>query len=103
MENQIEKQLLAATGILEQQVDVALQELDDIADYRKKRLETLKRAKAQKEEWLKQGHGTFEEAADEKDFFNICKKSKNVVCHFYRSSTIYCEVCYLSKTLFVTH
>jgi hypothetical protein len=30
--------------------------------------------------------------ADEKEFFEACKKSKHTVCHFYRSSTFRCKI-----------
>jgi hypothetical protein len=39
-----------------------------------------------------QDHGTYKELADEKDFFEACKKSKNTVCHFYRDSTFRCKI-----------
>ena len=30
--------------------------------------------------------------ADEKEFFEACKKSKHVVCHFYRDSAFRCKI-----------
>ena len=30
--------------------------------------------------------------ADEKEFFEACKKSKHIVCHFYRESTMRCKI-----------
>ena len=97
MANAIEQQLLAATQMIEQQVDAEIQNLekmdeDDFEALRRKRLEGLKKAQLQKDEWLQNGHGKYEEVADEKEFFNACKKSKNMVCHFYRDSTFYCKV-----------
>jgi hypothetical protein len=38
------------------------------------------------------GHGSYSELADEKDFFECCKKSKHVICHFYRDSTFRCKI-----------
>ena len=38
------------------------------------------------------GHGKYEEIPEEKEFFDVCKKSKNVVCHFYRDSTERCKI-----------
>ncbi len=38
------------------------------------------------------GHGEYTEVGDERDFFEICKKSKHVVCHFYRESTFRCKI-----------
>ena len=38
------------------------------------------------------GHGQYSELADEKEFFEVSKKSKNVVCHFYRDSAFRCKI-----------
>jgi hypothetical protein len=38
------------------------------------------------------GHGSYSELQDEKDFFETCKKSKHVVCHFYRDAAFRCKV-----------
>ena len=38
------------------------------------------------------GHGTYSEIADEREFFDTCKKSQHVVCHFYRDSTFRCKI-----------
>ena len=52
----------------------------------------LKQAASQKQEWLSKGHGKYEEVTDEKEFFDVCKKSSKVVCHFYRDSTMRCKI-----------
>lgn len=39
-----------------------------------------------------QGHGEYSELADEKEFFEISKKSENIICHFYRDSTERCKI-----------
>lgn len=93
----IEQHLIAATKIIEDQVDAEIQRLDkldedDFEALKRKRLEALKKSQQQKQEWLAQGHGQYEEIADEKQFFDVCKKSKNVVCHFYRDSTFRCKI-----------
>ncbi len=59
---------------------------------RRGRLEAMKAAQDQKIQWQKQGHGSYSELADEKDFFDACKKSYHVVCHFYRDSTFRCKI-----------
>jgi len=97
MENVLEQQLLAATQVLEQQVDAELDQLekldaDDIEMLRVRRLDAMKRAEKQKQEWLAAGHGNYEELNDESEFFATCKKSKNVVWHFYRDSTFACKI-----------
>lgn len=42
--------------------------------------------------WFCQGHGEYQELADEKEFFEVSKKSANIVCHFYRDSTPRCRI-----------
>lgn len=93
----LQHNLIAAAEMIEKQVDAKIDQLDnlkdeDIEQLRKKRLMELKKAQTQKEEWLRAGHGTYEEISNEKEFFDVCKKSKNVVCHFYRNTTLYCKV-----------
>lgn len=39
-----------------------------------------------------QGHGEYTEIGDEKEFFTVCNKSENVVCHFYKSDTPRCAI-----------
>lgn len=41
---------------------------------------------------MQQGHGEYTEIAEEKDFFEIAKKSSNFVCHFYRDDFFRCKV-----------
>ena len=59
---------------------------------RAKRIDQMKKLASQKEEWRTHGHGVYSEVAEEKDFFDICKKSNKVVCHFYRDSTFRCKI-----------
>ena len=79
------------------QVDAELHRMDqmDEDDFEKlklKRMQQLKKAQQQKIEWQQQGHGNYEEISDERQFFDTCKKSKNVICHFYRDSTPRCKI-----------
>lgn len=99
MENALEKQLLAATLAVEQQVDAEIERLEKAADdedelevLRRKRLESMKVAEKQRQEWLASGHGVYEELADESEFFAASKKSRFFVCHFFRSSTPRCKI-----------
>lgn len=39
-----------------------------------------------------QGHGVYTELADEKEFFEVSKKSPNIVCHFYRNAAERCKI-----------
>jgi len=38
------------------------------------------------------GHGKYQEIADEKQWFEEAKTNKHLITHFYRSSTVYCQV-----------
>lgn len=93
----VEQTLLNAAEAAEQQVDAELHKMDkmDEDDYdllRQRRMIQLKKAQKQKQEWLAQGHGNYEEVADERGFFEASKKSKNLVCHFYRDATFRCKI-----------
>ena len=52
----------------------------------------MKQAAHQRQEWLSQGHGSYQEISGESDFFEECKKSDRIVCHFYRDSTFRCQI-----------
>jgi len=89
--------LLQAATVMEQQVDDEISKLermdeDDLEVMRRRRMAAMKKMQEQKQEWLRLGHGKYEEVPEEKDFFNIGKSSKNVVCHFYRDSTFRCKI-----------
>jgi hypothetical protein len=97
VEKMMEQQLLQATNIIENKIDAELQRLetldeDDIEVLRQRRLDALKKHASQKQEWISQGHGSYSEITAEKEFFDVCKKSHKVVCHFYRDSTFRCKI-----------
>jgi hypothetical protein len=99
MEKAVEHQLLTAAQVIEQQVDSQLETLDkalkdedELEVLRRRRLEGMRDAQKQRQDWLANGHGTYEELADEAEFFATCKKSRNVVCHFFRNSTPRCKI-----------
>lgn len=97
VQNALEGHLLQATKVMEQQLDSEIERLDkmdedDFDVLRQRRMDALKKAQQQKQEWMTQGHGQYSEVADEKEFFDACKKSKKVVCHFYRDSTFRCKI-----------
>ena len=52
----------------------------------------MKRQKEKRQEWIKNGHGEYEEIPEEKDFFEVSKKSESVVCHFYTDGNERCKV-----------
>ncbi|CAH1777461.1 unnamed protein product [Owenia fusiformis] len=96
-QNMLEQQLVAATNMMEQQVDAEIAKMetmdeDDFEVLRKKRIQNMKKAQELKQKWRAAGHGEYFEVQDEKEFFGECKKSKNVVCHFYRDSTDRCKI-----------
>ncbi|EDV24653.1 Thioredoxin domain-containing protein 9 [Trichoplax sp. H2] len=97
LENIFQDHLLRATKMVEDQVDAELHRLetldeDELETIRAKRLEQMKKLNAQKQEWFSQGHGSYSEVADEKEFFQATKKSFRLICHFYRDSTFRCKI-----------
>ncbi|XP_049806480.1 uncharacterized protein LOC126248971 [Schistocerca nitens] len=77
---------------IEGKLDEELKELDDIDKLRERRLKELKERAQLEKEWTALGHGQYDELSDEKEFFNATKKSKNVVCHFFKSEMFLCKV-----------
>jgi hypothetical protein len=95
--NVMEQQLMNAAQVMESQVDAEMDKLDkydedDFEKLRQKRMAALKKKEEQRREWLQIGHGKYEEIPAEKDFFDVCKKSPRVVCHFYRESAFRCKI-----------
>ncbi|BFZ15224.1 hypothetical protein BsWGS_18263 [Bradybaena similaris] len=97
MAEKLENQLLKATQLIESQVDAEIERLekmddDDFEKLRQRRMEAMKKTQQQKQEWLAAGHGEYSKISDEKEFFETCKKSKKVICHFYKDSTFRCKI-----------
>ncbi|KAK4301260.1 hypothetical protein Pmani_026593 [Petrolisthes manimaculis] len=97
MAGMMEKQLVAATHIIEQQLDAEIEKLDnldndDLDAIRRDRLAAMKKRQEKKREWVANGHGHYTELYDEKEFFETTKKSENVVCHFYRDQFMRCKI-----------
>lgn len=79
------------------QIDAEIAKLDnldedDMEAIRNRRIQAMKQLQQQKQEWLNQGHGEYTEITTEKEFFDESKKSKNLVCHFYRDTTFRCKI-----------
>ena len=56
---------------------------------RRKRTEALKKQEEKKAEWRANGHGSYEEIPEEKEFFNVTRKSDNCVIQVsYRNERI---------------
>ena len=90
-------QLMAAAQIVEEQIDTELERLekldgDELEVLRQKRIAGMKKQQAKKQEWLSNGHGQYEEIPEEKEFFNVTKKSENVVVHFYKDDAFRCKI-----------
>ena len=65
---------------------------DDLEEIRRKRLEKMRKQASEAIKLRSLGHGQYLELADEKDFFQVAKDSKHVVCHFFRQSTWRCGI-----------
>ena len=90
-------QMLQAAKVVEDQIDQEMDKLDKMDEdsleaLKQKRLKALKKAAEQKQEWLAQGHGEYQEIPEEKEFFNVTKNSTNVVVHFYRDDFFRCKI-----------
>lgn len=88
----MENQLLQVTKAIEKQVDATIEQIDnldvnDLEQLRKKRVKELQKQEKKKQEWLQNDHGQYEELPEEKCFFDIIKKSENIVLHFYTDSS----------------
>uniref|UniRef100_A0A8C4QB42 Thioredoxin domain-containing protein 9 n=1 Tax=Eptatretus burgeri TaxID=7764 RepID=A0A8C4QB42_EPTBU len=93
----LEHTVLAVTQKIEQKLDQELACLENVGEdnlekLREQRLEALRRAQSQKQEWQRKGHGSYSELPSERDFFAECKESNKVVCHFYRDVTERCTI-----------
>ncbi|GAB6020298.1 Thioredoxin domain-containing protein 9 [Chamberlinius hualienensis] len=93
----IEEKLATAAKIVEDQIDAEMEQLEkmdskELENLRRRRIEEMKKQSSKRQEWLTKGHGEFSEISNEKEFFNICKDSENVVCHFHRDSTFRCKI-----------
>lgn len=92
MESLIQQKVLEVANQVERQLDAELEQLenldvDDLEKLREKRLEEMKKVHQQKQNWISIGHGEYSEIQDEKEFFEISKKSKNIVCLFYKEGS----------------
>ena len=88
---------------MEDQLDNTLQALDnmdpdDLEAMRQRRLDQMKRAAAQRQEWSRKGHGEYKEIFGERGFFAEMKGEERMVCHFYRENWP-CKVGKLSLAL----
>lgn len=93
----IQDKVLHVTQAIEKQVETAIEQLDnldvkDIENIRKQRMKELQEKERKKVDWLTNGHGQYDELKEEKEFFQIIKKSENVVLHFYTNNNERCKI-----------
>jgi hypothetical protein len=65
---------------------------DEMEALKRKRMKALKKQEDEKAEWRANGHGSYEEIAEEKEFFDVTKKSDKCVIQFYRQETERCKI-----------
>lgn len=87
----VEQHLLATAQKVEDQLDNEMHQLqkldeDDMESLRQQRLQQMKKAAIKKQEWLRKGHGEYNEIASEKEFFAEMKGEERMICHFYREN-----------------
>lgn len=97
MEHLIQQQIVNAASEVEKQLDNELNALDSMTSdelqmLRNQRLNELKNLAKKKQEWLANGHGEYDELSGEKEFFEVSKKSANIIAHFYRDATERCKI-----------
>ncbi|KAH8741085.1 thioredoxin fold protein related to phosducin [Cryptosporidium ryanae] len=80
-------------------VDEELRNLENIKNdenelnqIRNRRIEEMKKSHKLKQKYESLGHGKYDIITEEKEFFEIIKKSENVICHFFRPTTTRCEI-----------
>lgn len=83
---------MQVTQAIEKQVDATIEKIDnldvnDLEQLRKNRRKELQKLEEKKREWLKNDHGKYEELPEEQRFFDIIKKSDNIVLHFYTNTS----------------
>lgn len=97
MDQLIQQQLANAAAEIESHLDDQIGAMDsmtsgELQTLRNQRIEEMKNESKKKQEYLRNGHGEYEELSGEKEFFEISKKSANIVAHFYRDSTERCKI-----------
>lgn len=97
IENLIKSQVLEVARNVEQHLDNELEKLEsmDVDDMERIRVDRMKQLKEQarkRQEWLAMGHGEYSEIHEEKEFFEMSKKSKDIVCHFYKDGSPRCKI-----------
>lgn len=82
---------------MEATVDQELEKLDKMDDddldaIRERRIKQMQKMQAQKQEYKNLGHGTYQTITNEKEFFELSKKSDRMVCLFYIDTSMRCKL-----------
>jgi len=92
--------VMSALKVVEAKMDEDIEQLNKMEEMgeteldllRDRRKEAMKKAAAKRQEWRANGHGEYKEVRGEKDFFREVKGEEKAVVHFFRSSTIRCNI-----------
>lgn len=88
----MQDKLLHITKEIERQVDATIGQIDnlsvdDLENLRQARMKELKEREEKKRRWLECGHGSLEQLPEEKMFFDVIKKSENVIVLFFTDTS----------------
>lgn len=95
--SQTEAALLKAAEIIEDQLDGQIEKLDnmgtdDLEKLRETRLKAMKDKAKKQQELVTKGHGVYREMPSQDYFFKEVKDTEFVVVHFFRPSTMRCNI-----------
>ncbi|OII77282.1 hypothetical protein cand_019920 [Cryptosporidium andersoni] len=65
---------------------------DELEQIRSKRISQMKMKYELNNKYRSLGHGDYSEITSERDFFDIIKRSDRVICHFFRPTTVRCQI-----------
>mmetsp|Transcript_19185 Transcript_19185/g.72488 ORF Transcript_19185/g.72488 Transcript_19185/m.72488 type:complete len:242 (-) Transcript_19185:1472-2197(-) len=85
----------ASVAAQEKALDAALEEMgtdEGLAAIRRRRVAELKKKEDERRRNLALGHGSYQELADQQQFFDAAKQSDRMLVHFYRGATRLCDI-----------
>jgi len=96
-QDMINQMVAGAVQAMEASVDAELEKLDkmdedDLEAIRERRIKQMQKAQEKKQEYKNLGHGKYDTITNEKEFFEISKKSDRVVCLFYIDTSFRCKI-----------
>ena len=83
-------------GDMEKAIDAEIDRLDnlnedDFQELRRRRIEEMRKDANNKEKWKREGHGKLIELSEEKEFFDLVKRSQRVVALFCRAGNKFAD------------